>query len=88
VHDSLIVVEHTRRHPEPGGIPPRNYWIDVYDRSTLTKLAEDMPMPGLVLDVYDDLIWVLTGTPLTSRPIGGPWVVTGFVIAVDPKVRG
>ncbi|TVP54296.1 MAG: hypothetical protein EA351_13525 [Gemmatimonadales bacterium] len=84
VHDSLIVVEHTRRHPEAGGIPPWHYWIDVYDRWSMEKLAEDVSPPGFVVGVHDDLLWLLTGTPLTSEPVGGPWTVTGFRVGLEP----
>ena len=82
LHDSLIVVEHQVRHPEPGGIPPWSYYLDVYDRWTLQKLAEDILLPGPVLDVHDNLLWVLTDTPLTSDPVGGPWGFTGFRVDV------
>lgn len=82
LHDSLLVVEHQRRHPEPGGMPPWSYYLDVYDRWTLEKLAEDLPLPGLVVDVHDELLWVLTDTPLTSDPPGGPWGFTGFRVDV------
>ena len=30
------------------------------------------------LDVHEDLLWILTDTPLTSEPPGGPWGFTGF----------
>ena len=85
VHDSLIVVEHTRRHPEPGGIPPWSYWMDVYDRWTLEKLVEDLPLPvpGFIVDVHDDLLWLVTQTPMSSDPIGGPWGLTGFRVVVE-----
>jgi len=83
LHDSLIVVEHQRRHPEAGGIPPWSYYLDVYDRWTLEKLAEDVLLPGLIVDVHDDLLWVLTDTPLTSDPPGGPWGFTGFRVEVS-----
>ena len=82
LQDSLIVVEHQRRHPEPGGIPPWSYYLDVYDRWTLEKLAEDVLLPGLIVDVHDDLLWLLTDTPLTSDPPGGPWGFTGFRVEI------
>lgn len=83
VHDSLIAVEHARRHPEPGGIPLWRFWMDVYDRWTLEKRLEDLPLPGFVVDVHDDLLWLLTDTPLTSDPVGGPWGMTGYRIQVE-----
>lgn len=83
LHDSLIVVEHQRRHPEAGGIPPWSYYLDVYDRWTLEKLAEDVLLPRLIVDVHDDLLWVLTDTPLTSDPPGGPGGFTGFRVEVS-----
>jgi len=72
------VFEHQRRHPEAGGIPPWSYYLDVYDRWTLEKLAEDVPLPGLIVDVHEDLLWVLTNTPLPSLP-EGRGVSRGFV---------
>jgi hypothetical protein len=83
LHDSLIVVEHRRRHPDPGGIPPWSHYLDVYDRWTLEKLAEDVLLPGLIVDVHDDLLWLLTDTPLSSDPPGGPWGFTGFRVEVS-----
>lgn len=80
LQDSVIAVEHARRHPEPGGIPPWNFHLDVYDRWTLEKVAEDIPLPGFVADVHEGLLWLVTGTPLTSDPIGGPWELTGYRI--------
>ncbi len=85
VHDSLIVVEHTRRHPEAGGIPPWSLWVDVYDRWTLEKLGEDLPLPvpGFIVDVHDDLLWLVTQSPGTSEPLGGPWGLTGFRVVIE-----
>ena len=85
VHDSLIVVEHTRRHPEAGGIPPWSFWIDVYDRWTLEKLVEDHPTPTFIVDVHDDLLWLRTHSPGTSDPLGGPWGLTGFLVVVEEE---
>jgi len=77
VHDSLIVVEHRRPHPEMGGIPVATYRADIYDRWTLAKLAEDMELPGRIMAWHDDLLWILTDSP------PAPWTFTGFEVRVQ-----
>jgi hypothetical protein len=76
-HDTLVVVEHRRPHPEVGGIPPHNFWADVYDRSTLQKVAEDIELPGFIVASHDDLLWILTARP------PDPWTFTGYRIHLE-----
>jgi hypothetical protein len=76
-HDTLIVVEHRRDHPDAGGIPPVFYHADVYDRRTLEKIAEDIELPGFIVGAHDDLLWILTARP------PDPWTFTGYRIEVE-----
>lgn len=79
-HDTLVVVQHRRRLPDGDlTVPQLNFFADVYDRQTLSKLAEDVELPGFIVSTHEDLVWILTNEP------PAPWTLTGFRLVLHER---
>jgi hypothetical protein len=77
VQDSLVVVEH--RYLDPEDLP--YYRMDVYERSTLRKIAEDVELPGMIATTHEDRLWLLTGQPPE------PWTFSTFELQLRLNQR-
>lgn len=63
VEDSLLIVEHQYLDSAVLNRREARHLIDVYDRRSLRKIAEEIPIPGFIADVHEGRLWALTATP-------------------------
>jgi hypothetical protein len=69
--DSLLLVQHEKLDPDVRAYREATYRIDIYDVASepVTKLYEDIPVPGRILEGGDH-IYVLVATPPPGWAIG------------------
>ena len=71
---NFLVVEHWDLDPSEFGYQKASYRADIYALPSLTKVAEDVPLPGKILFARDHLV-VLSNAPPT-----GAWTLSNLAI--------
>lgn len=74
VADNFLIVEHRDLDPSEFGYQKASYRADIYALSSLTKVSQDVPLPGKILFARDHLV-VLSNAPPT-----GAWTLSSLAI--------